>query len=105
MARSASILAGRKRAPPQASARSMPLPAHVAPMLAVASDRLPLNPSAYSFEWKWDGVRAICFIERGRMRLESRNLLEITARYPELQAMKSTLGRRSAILDGEVVAL
>src|SRR5436305_14327043 len=38
------------------------------------------------------------------MRLESRNLREITSHYPELRALAAELGSREAVLDGEIVA-
>ena len=37
------------------------------------------------FEIKWDGYRAVAFIENGKVRLVSRNQNELTARYPELK--------------------
>ena len=72
-------------------------------MLATAST-LPADEEAWSFEIKWDGVRAIAYIEDGRLHLESRNLTDITARYPELAPLATELGPTAAILDGEVVA-
>jgi bifunctional non-homologous end joining protein LigD len=51
------------------------------------------------------GVRALCYVDGGSIRFESRNLLDITPRYPELQAMARALEGRRAILDGEIVAL
>ncbi len=74
-------------------------------MMAVLSD-LPADAERYGFEFKWDGVRALCYWDGRRMRLESRNLLDITARYPELEALGEALGpERRVILDGEIVAL
>jgi bifunctional non-homologous end joining protein LigD len=49
-------------------------------------------------------VRAIGYVDGGRLRLESRNGNDITPRYPELRALGPALGSRDAILDGEVVA-
>src|SRR5439155_20714150 len=40
----------------------------------------------------------------GELRIESRNLSDITARYPELRALGNELGSREAVLDGEIVA-
>jgi len=57
------------------------------------------------FEIKWDGYRAIAFIESGRVRLVSRNQNDLTPRYPELRDLPQFLKAKSAILDGEVVAL
>jgi bifunctional non-homologous end joining protein LigD len=80
------------------------MPRHVDPMLAMLSD-LPADPQNYNFEFKWDGVRALCFHDGATLRLESRNQLDITPRYPELHTLARVLGKRSAILDGEVVAM
>lgn len=63
------------------------------------------DKSKYAFEIKWDGVRALAFIERSKMRLVSRNSIDITRRYPELAGLPENLNAKSAILDGEIVAL
>ena len=57
------------------------------------------------FEIKWDGYRAVAFIENGKVRLVSRNQNELTARYPELKDMAKAVKAKNAIIDGEVVAL
>ncbi len=68
--------------------------------------RGPCRPTTRSgrFEIKWDGVRAIAYCEPGRVRLESRNLNDISDSYPELARLGRALGSHSAILDGEIVA-
>jgi bifunctional non-homologous end joining protein LigD len=84
----------------------MPMPQSIAPMLATLAADLPSDPARYSFEYKWDGVRGLCFWDGTRLRLRSRNLLDITPNYPELHALGPALGKhRQAILDGEIVAL
>ena len=80
------------------------MPADLAPMLAVSSD-LPAEDGGWGYEIKWDGVRAICYWDGKSLRLRSRNNLDMTAQYPELQALGRALGDRPAVLDGEVVAL
>src|SRR4051812_33521340 len=80
-----------------------PMPRKVGPMLATTGP-LPTRQSAYSFEVKWDGVRGIAYVEKGRLHLESRNLKDITPRYPELDGLPGALGGQDAVLDGEVVA-
>ncbi len=80
------------------------MPQHIQPMLAVLS-QLPADDWNWAFEYKWDGVRAIAYHERDRFLIESRNQLDITRRYPELTALHDSLGKRNAILDGEIVAL
>jgi bifunctional non-homologous end joining protein LigD len=74
-------------------------------MLATAAGEIPADARRYNFEWKWDGVRALAFIERGRLRLESRNLRDITVSYPELQGLAAAVSSDGVILDGEIVAL
>jgi bifunctional non-homologous end joining protein LigD len=79
-------------------------PAHIAPMLARAG-ALPADPAAWSFEIKWDGIRAISHVSGDGVRLESRSLLDITSTYPELTAVPAALrGHRASVLDGEIVA-
>lgn len=73
-------------------------------MLATLSE-LPRDERDFAFEYKWDGVRAICYWDGSRLRLESRNLLDVTQRYPELWPLARALKRQSAVLDGEIVAL
>jgi bifunctional non-homologous end joining protein LigD len=73
-------------------------------MLAT-SGALPDDEDRWAFEVKWDGVRALAYLKDSQLTLESRNLTDITARYPELAGMGPVLGERhAAILDGEVVA-
>ncbi|MGA2009226.1 MAG: DNA ligase D [Solirubrobacteraceae bacterium] len=88
--------------PPGDPARE-PMPERILPMLAGAGG-LPRDPSGWSFEVKWDGVRAIAYLRPGRLRLESRNLNEITDAYPEVRGILGDLGMREAVLDGEIVA-
>jgi bifunctional non-homologous end joining protein LigD len=92
------------RMDPPADPGEDPMPEHVVPMLARLSD-LPRNDRDYGFEVKWDGVRTISYIEEGRVRLESRNLRDVTRQYPELRKLGRELGSRRAVLDGEIVAL
>ena len=81
-----------------------PMPDHVVPMLARIGADPPPDEERWSFEVKWDGVRAIAYAKPGRLRLESRNLNEITAAYPEVRGLLGDLGMREAVLDGEIVA-
>jgi bifunctional non-homologous end joining protein LigD len=80
-----------------------PMPESVPPMLA-RSGSLPPDDDGWAYEIKWDGVRAIAYIEGGRLRLASRNGRDITPRYPELRELGRAVGAAEAILDGEVVA-
>lgn len=74
-------------------------------MLATLVDE-PFSDPDWLFETKWDGVRAICFIDRKhRARFVSRNQIEMTAQYPELANIPASVDASEAILDGEIVAL
>jgi len=75
------------------------------PMLATAASSLPPGDGAWAYEMKWDGLRALAYIEGGGVRLWSRTGRDITAVYPELGALAAVAGRRTAVLDGEIVAL
>jgi bifunctional non-homologous end joining protein LigD len=76
----------------------------VAPMLAVAGDLPKHNDGRYAIEMKWDGVRAVAYWDGEMLRLLSRNGNDITAGYPELQALGGVLGHQPAVVDGEIVA-
>jgi len=80
------------------------VPKALSPMLPVPARRPPAGPG-WTFEFKWDGLRALAFVEGGRVVLRSRRGRSIGAAYPETGELGSLLGARRAILDGEVVAL
>jgi bifunctional non-homologous end joining protein LigD len=80
-----------------------PLPTGVAPMLATTGP-LPKDDGRWSYEVKWDGVRALVAVEGGRVAMTSRNGNVITAAYPELRGLGLALGSTTVLLDGEVVA-
>lgn len=75
----------------------------IRPMLAMSSP-LPFDSEKHIFELKWDGTRAIAFIDDQGVRLQNRRLIDISYRYPELEDLKKAV-RGSAVLDGELVIL
>ena len=79
-----------------------PFPEKVVPMLARLS-KLPRDDGRWAVEVKWDGVRAIAYCRPGRVRLQSRNLLDVSAQYPEVRRISRALGSHEAVLDGELV--
>jgi bifunctional non-homologous end joining protein LigD len=81
-----------------------PLPALIRPMLAVPREALPADDDAYGYEFKWDGVRAMVYVDGGRPRVMSRNDRDVTQSYPELRELAESLGSRQVVLDGEIVA-
>jgi bifunctional non-homologous end joining protein LigD len=73
-------------------------------MLATAGPIPEKDDGRFAVEMKWDGVRAVSYWDGGEFRLLSRNDNDVTAGYPELEALGTLLGSHSAILDGEIVA-
>ena len=90
--------------PPQDPGRT-PMPEKIEPMMAKLGTTVPSPDSAWGFEFKWDGIRALAYVEGGTVRLMSRSGENITPRYPEIHAMGRGIGSREVILDGEIVAL
>jgi len=80
------------------------MPTRITPMLATPSDKAFDNLD-WLFEIKWDGYRAISFIEAGKLRLVSRNHNDLTAQFSELHELPKSVQSKDAILDGEIVAL
>lgn len=80
------------------------LPRSIEPMLATLGDE-PFDSPSHIYEVKWDGMRALAFVEGQEVRLQDRFLREVTGIYPELRSI-ARLGRGAkAVLDGEIVAL
>ncbi len=80
-----------------------PLPATLSPMLAVAGD-LPTG-RGWAFEFKWDGIRVLLWIDGGRPRALSRNGKDVTGAFPELRELAEAVGSDQMVLDGELVVL
>lgn len=76
-------------------------------MLATLGDVDDLSEEdSWSYEMKWDGIRALIVVDSGGVRLMTRNGNDVTATYPEIvEALPKTLTSRSCVLDGEIVAL
>jgi bifunctional non-homologous end joining protein LigD len=81
-----------------------PFPGFIQPMLATLVDR-PFSDADWLFETKWDGVRALAYLDGGRVRFVSRNDKDMSARYPELAGLAKAVRAQQAVLDGEIVAL
>ena len=80
------------------------MPSVIHPMLATLVDK-PFDDDEWLFEIKWDGYRAVVFIEDGKVKLVSRNQNDLTREYPELKDLAQSVQAQTAILDGEIVAL
>ncbi len=80
------------------------MPDTVEPMKATLADRLPQGDD-WLFEVKWDGVRAIAFLENEEVRLQSRTGNRCERQYPELAVIHHQVAARQAVLDGEIAVL
>ena len=85
-------------------AKKTTMPSRLEPMLATIGEGAFSGPE-WLFEIKWDGVRALAWIEDGKLTLRARHGADITKRYPELAGLPETLTVPRAIVDGEIVAL
>ena len=74
------------------------------PPMKATSGTLPVGTD-WSYELKWDGMRAIVEITGGVLRLWSSNGKEATVSFPELRALGAAFGHLDVVLDGEIVAL
>jgi len=81
------------------------MPDLIEPMQAMLADRVPVAGDRFGFEFKWDGIRAVCYWDGRSFRLMTRGRKDVASRYPELWPLRDQLGGRRAILDGEIVAL
>jgi ATP-dependent DNA ligase I len=80
-----------------------PMLAASAPSLADALAKIDSDQAAV--EWKLDGIRIQAHLDGGEVRLFTRTLDEITGRLPEVVATLAELPVRTAVLDGELIAL
>jgi len=76
---------------------TLPLASPLLPQLARPRASLPQG-DGWAYEPKWDGFRAIAFVDGDEVRLQSRNGRDLTRYFPEL---KFAAGRY--VLDGEIV--
>lgn len=81
--------------------RISPVTAPLKPMLATPAATLPDAPG-WSYEFKWDGIRALLDISDERLRISTRLGNDATPAYPELASLAQ--GIEDALVDGEIVA-
>lgn len=74
----------------------------VAPMLAKAVPAVP-DAEGLSYEPKWDGFRAIAYVDGADVVLDSRGSKPLTRYFPELVAELSRQLTVPCVLDGEIV--
>src|SRR5215210_2250825 len=77
---------------------ALPLKPPVLPQLARSRPALP-EGDGWAYEPKWDGFRAIVFVDGADVELQSRNGKSLTRYFPELRFPEGRF-----VLDGEIVA-
>src|SRR5438067_6550682 len=80
------------------------MPSAIDPMKASIAEQPPRGED-WLFEIKWDGVRAIAFIENEELRLQSRTGNRCERQYPELAVLPHHIAAATAVLDGEIAVL
>jgi bifunctional non-homologous end joining protein LigD len=78
-----------------------PFPADIKPMLATLVDE-PVEEEGWLYELKWDGYRALGYINKGTVEVRSRNNKSFNEKfYPVYEALKSW--KINAVVDGEII--
>jgi len=74
------------------------------PMLATAVTKPPPG-SQWLYEIKWDGVRALCRLDDGKLEVTSRKGNRCEGQYPELNSLPDCVNGKCVWLDGEICVL
>ena len=59
--------------------------------------------SKYLYEIKFDGIRALVYVSKKKISIRTRNNVDVTHLFPELDGIKNIVGRDFCIFDGEIV--
>ncbi len=77
---------------------------NIKPML-LREIKKPFNDNNYLYELKYDGYRVIIYVSKNEFEIRSRNNIDVTNLYPELENIKKLVGNKKVIFDGEIVAM
>jgi bifunctional non-homologous end joining protein LigD len=80
------------------------MPAFVEPMRPSVAAK-PFSDPEWLFELKLDGWRTLCFLREGKAHLVSRKRNSLNERFPELCDIAKSIKAKTALIDGEIVAL
>ena len=95
----------RQTAGDLAEAPRLALPETLSPQLATLVDAPPADVSEWQWELKFDGYRMLARVDRGTVRLVTRNGHDWTAKLPQLAKALRKLPLRSGWIDGEVLVM
>src|SRR4051812_24905969 len=80
-----------------------PFPTGISPMLATLVDK-PFDEPGWIYEVKWDGYRAIAYLNNGSIDIRSRNNKSFNEKfYPVFDALKKW--KINAVVDGEIIVV
>ncbi len=79
-------------------------PTKLSPMLALLAAH-PFSDKEWLFEPKLDGYRTLALLNGGKVRLQSRNGIDVTEHYPALAESLKIQPASQLALDGEIIAL
>lgn len=57
----------------------------------------------YLYEIKFDGIRALIYVNKNNISIRTRNNVDVTHLFLELHGIKNIVGRDTCIFDGEIV--
>lgn len=57
----------------------------------------------YLYEIKFDGLRALVYVNKKKINIRTRNNVDVTHLFPELDGIRNIVGRAFCIFDGEIV--
>ena len=86
-----------------AKAKKAKIPAGIKPMLATLVDK-PFDDPDWVYEVKWDGYRALAFVNKGEVQLLSRNNKSFDAKFYPIHQVLSEW-KMDAVLDGEILVI
>src|SRR5215470_6595032 len=87
------------------------MPMDVQPMLATLVDDTPHDEQNWVYEIKWDGYRAVAYLNKGVVNIRSRNNKSFNEKfYPVYDALKNwsegtSTGNINIVVDGEIVVV
>jgi bifunctional non-homologous end joining protein LigD len=85
-------------------AKKKAIPKLIYPELATLVEKPPTG-NEWLHEVKFDGYRLVCFIKDKKIKFMTRNQKDWTEKFKDLQLEIQKLNLKSAILDGEVIAI
>lgn len=83
--------------------RKAAMPKEIKPMLATLTEK-PFDKKDWLYEIKWDGYRAVSYLNKGKVTMLSRNQLSFNEKFDVIVAALQEWNTK-AVIDGEIVAL